>query len=115
MADRVDGNNNNWQANTANQASQGGANPVTEIQNMMSSTSARSANASNGAHQDKIAVNGTTYCSANAMAHCHISQQANNKKVCGALVDRGANGGLLGEDYIGARLKWFCEYYWHGW
>ena len=36
--------------------------------------------------------------SANAMEHCCTSQQTNDNKVCAALVDGGANGGLLGED-----------------
>ena len=87
VADRVDDSNNNCQANTANQASQGGVNPRTMIQNVMSDASACSANTTNGACQDKITVNGTTYCSVNAAVQCHISQQANNDKVCGALVD----------------------------
>ena len=68
------------------------------ICNVMSNASTCSANTSNGGHQDKITVNGTTYCSINAVVRCHISQQANNNKARGALVDGGANGGLLGED-----------------
>ena len=64
----------------------------------MSSTSARSANASNGACQDKIAVNGAAHHSVNAVVQHHISQQANNNESRGALIDCGANGGLLGDD-----------------
>ena len=81
----------------ANQASQGSINPGTMIQNMMSSASAsaHSANASNGAHQDEITVNGTTHCSVNATVLYYVSQQANNNKICGALIDGGANGSLL--------------------
>ena len=56
------------------------------------------ANASNGAWQDEITVNGATYCSVNAMVWYRISQQANDNKSRGALIDGGANGGLLGED-----------------
>ena len=98
VANGVDVNNNgNRQTNMTTQASQGSINPGTMICNMMSSTSARSTNISNGAHQDEITVNGTTYCSINAATHHCMSQQANNNKVCGALVDRGANGGLLGD------------------
>ena len=43
-------------------------------------------------------VNGTTYCSINAMVHYGISQQTNNNKVHGALIDGGTNGGLLCDD-----------------
>ena len=63
----------------------------------MSSASACGANASDGACQDKITVNGTAHHSVNATVHYHISQQANNHKVCGTLIDGGANGGLLGD------------------
>ena len=99
VANRVDRNNgNNCQANTTMQASQNGTNPGSMIRNMMSSTSARSANASNGARQDEIAVNGTTYCSVNATVQYRISQQANDNKSCGALIDAGANDGLFGDD-----------------
>ena len=99
MANGVDRNNrNNCQANTTTQASQGGTNPGTIIWNMMSSASTRSANASNGAHQDEITVNGTTYHSVNATVQCCISQQANDNKARGTLIDGGANGGLLGDD-----------------
>ena len=99
VANGVDGNNgNNCQANTEMQASQGGTNPDTMIRNMMSSASAWSANASHGARQDEITVNGTTYHSVNATVRCHISQQGNDNKSCGVLIDGGANGGLLGDD-----------------
>ena len=64
----------------------------------MSSASAQSSNASNGARQDEITVNGTTYRSVNATVRYRISQQANNNKSRGALIDGGANGGLLGND-----------------
>ena len=90
----TNGNNNNRQANTTNQGTQ----PGTMIRNMMLSASTRSANASNGARQEEITVNGTTYHSVNAAVRYRISQQANNVKARGALVDGGANGGLLGDD-----------------
>ena len=89
VANGVDGSNNtNCQANGTNQM----------IRSMMSNASVHSANTSNGGHQDEITVNGTTCGSINAAVHYHISQQANNSKARGALVDSGANGGLLGED-----------------
>ena len=99
VANGVDGsNNNNHQANMTNHTSQGCTNPGTMICNRMSSASAWSANASNSARQNKITVNGTTYCSVDAAVRHRISQQANNNKARGALVDSGVNMGLLGED-----------------
>ena len=99
VANGVDKNNgNNCQANTTTQANQGGTSPGTMIQNMMSSASTQSADACNGAHQDEIMVNGTTYRSVNATVQYRISQQANNNKSRGALIDGGANGGLLGDN-----------------
>ena len=68
------------------------------IRNMMSSTSAWSANASNGARQDEVTINGTTYRSVNTAVRYRISQQASDIKTRGSLIDGGANGGLLGED-----------------
>ena len=90
----TNGNNNNRQANTTNQGSQ----PGTMIRNVMSSESARSANASNGARQDEVMINGTTYRAVNTTVRCRIGQQASDAKARGSLVDGGANGGLLGED-----------------
>ena len=63
----------------------------------MSSASAQSANACNGAHQDEIVVNGMTYRSVNATVQCCISQQANDNKSRGTLINGGVNGGLLGD------------------
>ena len=49
VVNEVDGNNDNCQAKTTNQASQGSVNPGTMICNMMSSASACSTNTSNSA------------------------------------------------------------------
>ena len=70
MDNGANGNtNNDRQANSTNQGSQPGA----MIRNMMSSASAWSANASNGARQDKVTINGTTYRSVNAAVRYWIS------------------------------------------
>ena len=41
---------------------------------------------------------GTMYHSIDAVVRHHVSQQESENKVPGALIDGGANGGLLGED-----------------
>ena len=47
--------------------------------------------------QDKItAINGTTHHSVNTAMQCHVSQQVNDGKVCGALVDGGGQWWSLG-------------------
>ena len=54
VSDRVDGNHNNCQANTANQTIQGSINPGAMIQTMMSSACACGTDVSSGARQDRL-------------------------------------------------------------
>ena len=70
--------------------------PGTMIRNMMSQSSQRSASASQRGANDELTIEGSVYRRVNVAYR--ISNMAHEPTTLGALVDGGANGGLLGAD-----------------
>ena len=78
-----------------NSGSNSGNQPGTMLRNMMSQSSQRSLNASQRG-DDEITLDGSTYRRINITYR--VTNKGTNPDQHGALVDGGANGGLLGDD-----------------
>ena len=77
--------------------------PGSMLRNMMSAASARSANAGAQRQNDDITINGTVYRRANVTYR--VSKNGSLREL-GALIDGGANGGVIGDD---ARILEYVE------